>query len=49
MYEGKPYDGVKADIFSLGVILLNLVTSNIGFKDAKEEDIYYINIKKKKI
>ena len=48
MYEGKPYDGVKADIFSLGVILLNLVTSNIGFKDAKEEDKYYINIKKKK-
>ena len=48
IYEGKPYDGIKADIFSLGVILLNLVTSKIGFIDAIEEDIYYINIKEKK-
>ena len=41
MYKGKPYDGVKADIFSLGIILLNLFTSKIAFIDAIE-DIYII-------
>ena len=41
MYEGKPYDGIKADIFSLGVILLNIVMCNIGFIDAHISDSYY--------
>ncbi len=42
MYKNKPYDGVKADIFSLGVILLNLVTNRIGFiEPTPEEDDYY--------
>ena len=31
----RPYNGVKADIFSLGVILLNLVTCRIGFVQHK--------------
>ena len=48
MYEAKPYDGVKADIFSLGVILLNFVMRNIGFFDANNRDKYYRYIIKKK-
>ena len=30
-----PYDGIKADIFSLGVLLFNLVTCKFGFYEAK--------------
>ena len=41
MYDEKPYDGIKADIFSLGVILLNIVICNIGFKDANIYDHFY--------
>ena len=41
MHLNKPYDGVKADIFSLGVILLYLVTGKIGFNDATLDDEYY--------
>ncbi len=37
----KPYDGVKADIFSLGVVLINLVTSKIGFIKANRNDKLY--------
>ena len=37
----KPYDGLKADIFSLGVVLINLVTSKIGFVQATRKDKYY--------
>ena len=37
----KPYNGFKADIFSLGVILLNLATSKIGFLEASKLDQYY--------
>ena len=32
---GKDYDGIKADIFSLGVLLLNLRTSKFLFEQAK--------------
>ena len=39
--SGTPYDGFKADIFSLGVILLNLVTCKIGFGEATKKDPYY--------
>ena len=52
----KPYDGEKADIFSLGVILFNLRTSKFGFVEAKvvnyAKDIkgkLYNYIKEKKI
>ena len=41
MYYHVPYDGVKADIFSLGVILLFLVTGRIGFNDPLSDDPYY--------
>ena len=36
-----PYNGEKADIFSLGVILFNLVTGNNGFHQAKRCDTFY--------
>ena len=37
----RPYNGVKADIFSLGVVLLNIVTCRIGFVQATRKDKYY--------
>lgn len=37
----KPYDGFKADIFSLGVVLLTLTTCKIGFMQATRSDPYY--------
>ena len=40
----KKYDGYKADIFSLGVILFNLVTCKYGFKSATKKDPFYIYI-----
>ena len=40
----KEYDGIKIDIFSLGVILLNLVTCKIGFVKATKGDKYYRKI-----
>lgn len=39
--SGIPYDGFKADIFSLWVVLLNLVTCKIGFKEATQMDPFY--------
>lgn len=39
--SGKPYDGFKADIFSLGVVLLTLVTCKIGFIQARKNDPFY--------
>ena len=37
----KPYDGQKADIFSLGAILIYLVFGKKGFKDAIKDDEMY--------
>ena len=42
----RPYNGEKADIFSLGVILFNLVTGAIGFHKADHCDIFYKYIAK---
>ena len=39
--RNKPYDGYKADIFSLGVVLLTLTTCKIGFLEATKYDPYY--------
>ena len=41
MWEEKEYDGVKSDIFSLGVILFNLVTRSFGFCRSIVKDDYY--------
>ena len=48
IFLNQPYDGFKADIFSLGVVLLNLTTCKIGFKNATKSDPYYIYIILKK-
>ena len=37
----KEYDGVKSDIFSLGVVLFNLVTGACGFDISTVNDKYY--------
>ena len=37
----QPYDGFKADIFSLGVVLLTLVSCKIGFVQARKKDPFY--------
>jgi serine/threonine protein kinase len=42
MWEGTSYNGLKADIFSLGVIAFNLVTGKPSFRDnSKETDPIY--------
>ena len=41
MYRKGQYDGDKADIFSLGVILLILNVGNIGFQEPKKTEYYY--------
>ncbi len=41
IYLRRAYDGIKADIFSLGVILFNLTTGKIGFFEANRKDEYY--------
>ena len=43
----EPYKGIDADIFSLGVVLFNLVTGNCGFGIAIQKDIFYNYIMKK--
>ena len=47
IFLNRPYKGIKADVFSLGVVLLNLVTCKIGFIQAIRKDKYYKNILKK--
>ena len=40
------YNGMKTDVFSLGVVLLTSVTGKIGFLEATKRDKYYKNIMK---
>ena len=47
IYLKRPYDGIKADIFSLGVILLNLTSCKWGFDKAIMTDKKYYAIIKK--
>ena len=37
----QPYNGIKADIFSLGQLLINLVTGKFGFGSPSKTDRYY--------
>ena len=46
--RNRAYDGFKADIFSLGVVLITLTTCKIGFKTATRYDHYYKYIMVKK-
>jgi serine/threonine protein kinase len=41
IWEEKEYSGETADIFSLGVVLFNLVTGRIGFQTSKTDDEIY--------
>ena len=41
MLAKKPYNGIKADIFSLGVLLFNIVTGEYGFDNAEYRDEKY--------
>ena len=45
IFKSKYYDGVKIDIFSLGVILFDIVTGLVSFKEAKYNDPLYKFIK----
>ena len=49
MVENKPYFGIDADIFSLGVLLFKLVTGEFGFKIASVKDNFYQYIMMKHI
>ena len=39
--EKKPYEGIKVDIFCLGIILFNISTSKMPFKKAKKNNRLY--------
>lgn len=39
--EGKVYDGMKADIFSLGVVLFVLAMGVYPFIDSDKNDLFY--------
>jgi len=41
MWLSKPYKGIDADIFSLGVVLFNLTTGNYGFGFSGHKDPFY--------
>ena len=47
MWEKKIYTGIEADIFSLGVVLFNLVTGKFGFLTSYKKDKFYSNILKR--
>jgi len=44
LYYEELYDGIKTDIFSLGVILFNLYIGNAHFGEPKKISKFYINI-----
>ena len=45
MWERQECNGAKCDIFSLGVLLFNLVTNKFPFvKNSKNSDVYYKKI-----
>ena len=48
MYDNESYNGIKADIFSLGVTLFILITRKPCFYEANKKDKFYNAIIKKK-
>ena len=48
IFKNMCYDGAKIDIFSLGVILFDIVTGLVSFKEAKNNDPLYKFIKEEK-
>ena len=49
MFKGVKYHGIQADIFSLGVVLMYLMTNNNCFKLAHRKDSSYILFIKKNL
>ena len=47
LYEYKELENEKADVFSLGAVLFNLITNSYGFHISKGTDGLYGLIKKK--
>ena len=47
--EKHPYDGFKADIFSLGQLLFNLVNRILGFNSSRANDQFYSLIRTNKL
>ena len=47
IYERKELNDEKADVFSLGVVLFNLITCRIAFDSSQKEDERYKLIRKK--
>ncbi len=47
IHEGKPYDGTKVDIFSLGVTIFISVAGNPPFAKADDKCMLYEAIKRK--
>ncbi len=41
--ESKPYNGLKVDLFSAGVILFILIRGIFPFKEARKEE-YFFNL-----
>ena len=41
IHEGNTYSGTKADLFSVGVILYQIVTGKSPFSEASKEDLFY--------
>ena len=41
MWENKEYNGIQSDIFSLGVVLFNIVSGSFGFFSSETNDEYY--------
>ena len=39
--EGRVYNGKKADIFSVGVVLFILIRGIFPFKEARKEEFFY--------
>ena len=39
--EGRIYNGKKADIFSVGVVLFILIRGIFPFKEARKEEFFY--------